>query len=88
MLPGLSLHLVEVQRKDKELGSSLAAYIAFIHQAYELRECMPKRIRGVGKAGPPFQTIQRNLKFLTEHFPELPKDLAEVIDPLFRMPAI
>lgn len=88
MLPGLSLHLVEVQRKDKELGSSLSPYTAFIHQASELLIYMPELIQGVGKAGPPYQTIKHNLAFLAGNFPELPKDVAEVIHPLFRTPAM
>lgn len=88
MDPQMSLHLTEVNRKNKELGSSLAAYIAFLQQASELLIYMPELLQGVGKAGPPYQTNKHNLAFLAEHFPELPKGLIEVNLPLFRMPAL
>ena len=88
MLPGISLHLIEVKRKDKELGFSLAPYIAFMHQASEILIYMSEYIQGVGKAGPPYQTVKHNIAFLARHFPELPKELAEVINFLFRMPAV
>jgi hypothetical protein len=87
-MKSLSTHLVEIQREEKVHQCSLAAYTAFIQQAFDLLTYMPELTKGRGKAGPPYQTIKHNFAFLVERFPEMPKEFAEVLLPPLRRSAI